>query len=349
MDDRPSDRDDDLDSWDWDEVSEIEERGEHRPKHELRTARRKKAAVSDPATDALAERRRGIVVTIRKRRVRAASRGELLTCWLSADLASRQKSAVAVGDEILIEESGRDLVVAEMLPRRTILSRPDPFSGTERVVAANVDVVVQVSSVVSPPFKPGLVDRYLVAIELGGARPILCVNKTDLATPEELAELDEMLTEFRSIDIPIVLTSATTRSNIDDLRALVAGKTAVLVGHSGVGKSALLNALDESLELATSALHKEGRVGRHTTTSSTLYEFPDGSRLIDTPGIREFGLFEIDRSSLRLYFPEFAELALDCRFRNCTHLHEPDCAVKEAADAGELPRYERYCAMAEEL
>jgi len=351
MDERSKGRDDDsdLDSWDWDEVAEIEERGEHRPKHELRPNRRRKSAPPSEADASGPNRRRGVVVTIRKRRVRAAVGDDLVTCWLSAELAARQKSAIAVGDEIAIEPRGRDLVVAEVLPRRTTLSRPDPFSANERVVAANVDVVIQVSSVINPEFKPGLVDRYLVAIERGGAQPVLCVNKIDLVDEGVLAMLDELLEPFRAIDVPVVLVSATTGRGIETLREIVAGKTAVLVGHSGVGKSSILNALDESLELATRTLHKEGKVGRHTTTSSTLYDFPDGSRLIDTPGIREFGLFAMDRESLRFYFPEFAELALDCRYRNCTHLHEPDCAVQEAAEAGELPRYDRYRTMAEGL
>ncbi|MBW3670472.1 MAG: ribosome small subunit-dependent GTPase A [Acidobacteria bacterium] len=292
----------------------------------------------------------GTVVTVRKQRCKVAIGDDLVTAWLSADMAAEQKHLIAVGDEVALEKRDREWIVQEVLPRRTVLSRPDPFSpDKERVVAANVDVVVQVSAAKEPPLKTGLIDRYLIAIERGGARPVICINKTDQTAEDERAEIAGQLVDYHDLGIPIIFCSASTGEGLDRLREAVSGHTAVLVGHSGVGKSSLLSALDKELQIATQTLHSGGRSGRHTTTSSTLYEFPDGTRLIDTPGIREFGIFQLDRKHLRFYFEEFEDYAGGCRFRDCTHLHEPDCTVKAAAETGELPRYERYVRMAEEL
>jgi ribosome biogenesis GTPase / thiamine phosphate phosphatase len=344
----PEENDDvELDDEQWDEVFEIEERGRPRPKRDLHG--KKKRPPSQPPGGG-AERHEGIVVTIRKKRTRVALGEELVTAWLTSDLASEQKSAIAAGDEVVLEKRGDDWIVAEVLPRRATLSRPDPFDpASERVVAANIDVVVHVSAAKNPPLRAGLIDRYLIAIERGGSRPVVCVNKADLLTQQERIDAEELLLPYVDLGIEIVWCSAEEGTGIDDLRRAVEGKTAVLVGHSGVGKSSLLNALDESLRIATRELHKEGNVGRHTTTSTTLYQFADGTRLIDTPGIREFGLWDIDRISLRFYFPEFGPYALRCRFRDCTHTHEPECAVQEAVESGELSesRYERYVGILE--
>jgi ribosome biogenesis GTPase / thiamine phosphate phosphatase len=335
-----------IDDWedDWDD--------EHEPvntRSPRSSSRRNKPKSAAPAASETGPRREGTVVTVRKQRCRVALGDELVTAWLSAEMAAEQKSAIAVGDEVIVGERGRDLVVVEVTPRRTTLSRPDPHTPEkERVVAANVDVVVQVSAAKNPPLRLGLIDRYLIAIERGGARPVLCINKVDLADDRERKELEGALDDYRNVGIPILFSSTETGEGLDDLREAVSGSTAVLVGHSGVGKSSLLAALDQKLTIATSELHRQGRSGRHTTTSSALYEFPDGTRLIDTPGIREFGLFAIERETLRDYFPELGEYARSCRFRNCTHLHEPDCAVKAAAEEGHLPRYDRYRRIAEE-
>lgn len=318
-----------------------------------KTKRKKRRSKQSPSTGEATGARsghRGTIVTVRKKRCKVAVNDDLVTAWLSAETAADQKQRIAVGDEVELEKRDRDWIVHTVLPRRTTLSRPDPFSPEkERVVAANVDVVVQVSAAKEPPLKTGLIDRYLIAIERGGARPVICVNKIDQADEAEREELAGVLAEYHEIGIPILFSSASTGEGLDRLREEVSGRTAVLVGHSGVGKSSLLTALDEQLQLAARELHSGGRSGRHTTTSSTLYEFPDGTRLIDTPGIREFGLFRLDKDELRFYFEEFEEYSLSCRFRNCSHLHEPDCAVQAAAREGKIPRYERYVRIAEEL
>jgi ribosome biogenesis GTPase len=220
----------------------------------------------------------------------------------------------------------------------------------QRLIAANIDVVIHVVSVKAPPLRPRLIDRFLIAIQRGGAQAAICVNKIDLLDDIERARELATLDPYRALGVPVIAVSVKADEGIVELRALVEGKTCALVGHSGVGKSSILNALDARLEIATGELHKRG-TGRHTTTASTLHDLGGGTYLIDTPGIREFGLWNLTPETLRDYFPEFAEPGEYCRFNDCTHLHEPGCAVKEHAESGELSRarYDAYVRIAEDL
>ena len=289
-----------------------------------------------------------IVISVSSGRCRAVQHGREMDCIIPPDIAVRQKSALAVGDRIIVGEDSR---VSEVLPRRSVLARPDPLNKhLQRLIAANIDVVIHVVSVKAPPLRPRLIDRYLIAIQRGGAQAAVCVNKVDLLDHDErVAELEKVAT-YRDLGVPVVPTSTKTGEGLDTLRELVQGKTAALVGHSGVGKSSILNAIDKELQLAVNELHRRG-TGRHTTTASTLYDFGDGTYLIDTPGIREFGLWDLDRESLRDYFPEFAEAAESCRFNDCTHTHEPGCEVKERVEAGTMnrARYDTYLRLYEDL
>ncbi len=290
---------------------------------------------------------RGTVLSASAGTCVVASGDREVRCALSKEIASVQKSGLAVGDEVayrLRADGGG--VVDTVLPRRTILSRPDPLLGVrERVIACNIDAVVIVCSVKSPPLRLRLIDRYLIAVQRGGAEPILCVNKIDLPDSEEEREREiEDLAPYRAIGIPIVLTSAEARTGLDELRGAIGRRRCVFVGHSGVGKSSLLNAMDPALDLATKQISEVTNRGTHSTTSSTLFRIPGGGEVIDTPGIRQFGLWDLKRADLRWYFPEFVGRAEDCRFRNCTHTSEPECGVKRAVASGVIPsaRYETY-------
>lgn len=247
----------------------------------------------------------------------------------TADRVCRTKTGVIVGDRVMVDEHR----VLSVLPRRTVLSRNDPRNPTnQRALAANVDVVVIVASVHAPPLRTGLIDRYLIATQNGSMLPVVVVNKIDLLQDER--ELDE-LQAYNGIGVPVVLCSTRDGRGLEELRALLQGKTCVFSGHSGVGKSSLANALLPGLELRTGAVEYKGR---HTTTASTLHQLPGDTRVIDTPGIREFGLFGVAAGDLWQFFPEFAEPAKGCNFSNCTHTHEPVCAVREA----NLARYPTY-------
>ena len=304
----------------------------------LRRSLKKKSKVEDRRprlssddTDA------AIVISVSGARCRVFQHGQEI------DVVLRQKSDLAVGDRVTIEG---DNIVA-VLPRRTVLSRPDPHNPhRQRVIAANLDVVIHVVSVKAPPLRPRLIDRFFIAIQRGGAQPLLCINKIDLLTDDaELTVLDP----YRQL-MPVILCSTKTGEGLDALRGAVQGKTCALVGHSGVGKSSILNALDRRLQLGVGELHRAGS-GRHTTTASTLYDFGDETYLIDTPGIREFGLWDLRADTLAEYFPEFAEAAESCRFNDCSHLHEPDCEVKRRVASGAInaARYDTYKRLVEDL
>jgi ribosome biogenesis GTPase len=300
----------------------------------------------DPAVD-VDPSSAAIVMSVTGAECRVFRDGVELDCKVPPHIAMRRGSALAAGDRVIVSDD----TVETVLPRQSVLARPDPINKhLQRMIAANIDVVVHVVSVKSPPLRPRLIDRYLIAIQRGGAQPVLCVNKVDLLSDEEREAELAKLAPYRDLDVPVIAVSTKSGEGLDALRSEVEGRMAALVGHSGVGKSSILNALDERLQLATRGLHRRG-TGRHTTTRATLYDFGARTYLIDTPGIREFGLWDLDRESLRDYFPEFVAPSESCRFTNCSHVHEPDCEVKRRVEAGELnrARYETYARLYESL
>lgn len=313
------------------------------------------ARAEEPSGDTAGDEDRagsGIVFNVGSGRCRVLLDGEELDCLVPPELAMLQKSVLAVGDRVRVSDESGLWKVQSVLPRRTVLARPDPLhKHRQRLIASNVDVVMHVVTLKSPPLRPRLIDRYLIAIQRGGAQPVICINKIDLLTPEERDRELEKLVPYLSLGVPVAGVSAKTGEGLAQLRREAEGKMCALVGHSGVGKSSILNALSDTLQLATNTLHRKRGTGRHTTTASTLYDFGGGTYLIDTPGIREFGLWDLDRESLRDYFPEFAEPSELCRFTDCTHVHEPDCEVKDRVAAGDLSaaRYETYVRLWEDL
>jgi len=288
-----------------------------------------------------------IVISVASGRCRVLLGSEEIDCVIPPEIAVRQKSVLTVGDRVRVANGA----LTEVLPRHSVLARPDPLNKhLQRLIAANIDVVVHVVSVKAPPLRPRLIDRYLIAIERGGAQPVICVNKIDLLDADERAVELAKLSTYGDLGVPVIGCSTRTGEGLDALKHELQGQTAALVGHSGVGKSSILNGLDARLQLATREVHKRGS-GRHKTSASTLYDFGDSTYLIDTPGIREFGLWDLDRETLRDYFPEFQEPAQFCRFNDCTHVHEPGCEVKARVERGEInrARYETYVRLYNDL
>jgi ribosome biogenesis GTPase len=346
-DDRPRVRDEEsLEDWSEREAERFARR---------RRPRRTGEPRSSPRTDGAPTGATARVVALARGRVRLGVNGDEVEAPLGG---VRLDQPVTVGDELEVElrPDGPPRIRA-CRPRRSVISRPDPGNARrELLVAANVDVGVIVAAAADPPLRPALLDRYLIALRRGGVEPLVCISKLDLCDEEPArAELDRALAPYeelaRATGLRILRISAARGDGIADLRAALAGRTAVFVGHSGVGKSSALNAL------AGEALASEGAVrafdgrGRHTTTASRLYQLAGDVRVIDTAGVRAFGLWGLTPGELRETFPGFEPWLSRCRFADCSHRHEDGCAVRAAVDSGSFParRYAVYAGILEEL
>jgi ribosome biogenesis GTPase len=218
-----------------------------------------------------------------------------------------------------------------------MLSRPDVRRGdVEHVMAANVDRLAIVASAADPAFTPGLVDRMLAVASWCRLEALLVVNKIDLA-----AEEPPETATYRAVGVPVIATSARRGDGVEALRDALRGRTTVVAGHSGVGKSSLLNAVQPGLALDVGAVNEVSGRGTHTTTAATWTPLDGGGAVIDTAGVREFGLFGIPARDVGWLFPDLAAAARSCRFPDCSHVHEPDCAVRAAVEGGRVAEF-RY-------
>ncbi|KGE03748.1 small ribosomal subunit biogenesis GTPase RsgA [Pseudohaliea rubra] len=251
-------------------------------------------------------------------------------CHLRANL-----DGLVTGDRVVFRAGEPIGVVVARLPRRSLLSRPDA-RGEPRPVAANIDQVAIVIAAQPAPHR-NLIDRYLVATEAMGADALLVVNKVDLLDePAPAAAMAALLAPYQGLGYRVIKTSRETA--LKTLGAALAGHTSVLVGQSGVGKTSLVNALLPGLDRRTGELSGPGRKGRHTTTTAELHHLPGGGDLIDSPGIREFGLDHLPREQVAEGFREFRPFLGHCRFRDCRHRDEPGCALLSAVEAGAISR-----------
>lgn len=270
--------------------------------------------------------------------------GEEVPCVVRKTLrrSAGKGKAVVVGDRVEVERSAEGAAVVAVEPRDTVVSRPDPGDPRrEQVLVANVDTVLVVASVREPDLAPGLVDRFLVASESRGLAVGIALNKVDL---DPGREYETVAGVYKGLGYAVLPTSVATGEGIEAVREFLRGRTATMLGHSGVGKSSLANALDPSLALRTAEVQSATGKGVHTTTTVSLLRLPWGGYLVDTPGIREFGLWKMAPSDLGVWFREFAEHIDRCRFNDCLHENEPGCAVKSAVQSGAIRpwRYESY-------
>ena len=278
--------------------------------------------------------------------------GETVRCRIRGRLrlkGVRSTNPVVVGDEVACEaDEGGDYVIADILPRRNyVIRRASNLSKESHIIAANVDQALLMAALRSPETPTEFVDRFLVTCEAYKVPVTILLSKLDLQDAEAVAEFRAV---YEGAGYRVLEVSVREGRGVEEVRELLAGRTTLVSGNSGVGKSTLIQAIDPSLDIRTGEISESHHKGRHTTTFSTMYPLAGGGAVIDTPGIKGFGLIDIDEAELWHYFPEMMRVAPACRFYNCTHTHEPGCAVTEAVKAGEIawPRYESYLKIRDE-
>ena len=275
-----------------------------------------------------------------------AADGTIVRCTtrrLLRTLATEQRHPVAAGDWVRVLGHGRDGTIQAIEPRRNSLCRSS--RGRRHVIVANVDQALIVGSAAMPNLKAGLIDRLIVAAEASGIRPIICINKVDLVPPASLVPLAGV---YARMGYDVVLCSTVTGCGIPRLQAELSGRVTAVVGQSGVGKSSILNALAPELALPVGDVSRDNDKGRHTTTTARLLPHARGGSFVDTPGVRQFQLWEIVPAEVPSAFRDLRPIANHCRFPDCTHTHESDCAVKHCVADGLLDtrRWESCCHLA---
>jgi ribosome biogenesis GTPase len=268
---------------------------------------------------------------------RCATRG------LLKSLSTDQRHVVAAGDRVYFRREGEGEGLIERIePRHGVLRRTS--KGRQHVIVTNVDQLLIIASAAEPAIKPHLIDRFLIAAEQSKIRPVIVINKIDLIEP---ADLQPLVGVYGQMGYEVVLASAETGFGIERLRQIVAGKESVVAGQSGVGKSSLLNGIQPGLALPVQKVSEETEKGKHTTTTARLIPMEAGGFLVDTPGIRQFQLWDVIPEEVGGYFRDLRPYINRCRYPDCTHTHEEDCAVKDAVADGRLDvrRYESYCHM----
>lgn len=262
----------------------------------------------------------------------------------------KSTNPVAVGDWVEFkledpsEEDANGVITAIKDRDNYIIRKSVNLSKQTHIIAANIDQVFLLVTLKNPITFTTFIDRFLVTAEAYDIPAILLFNKIDTYNEEELAEVKYLAAIYREIGYQCIGISAKTGKNVEQVKELMKDKTSMISGHSGTGKSTLINAIEPSLNLKTTRISEQHKQGQHTTTFAEMFDLDFGARIIDTPGIKGFGVVDIEKEELGDYFPEFFARKQGCKFYNCLHLEEPKCAVKEALEAGEIPwsRYKSY-------
>jgi ribosome biogenesis GTPase len=265
----------------------------------------------------------------------------------------KTSNPIAVGDWVMFfieDEANQTVVIEEISPRTNYLIRKSVHkTGQGQLLAANVDQAIFIMTYKFPKTSLGFLDRFLVTAEAFRIPVQIVFNKMDLLTEEEKDQVFEWAGLYQELGYGILFTSIPNNEGIDDFKEMFQGKVSLMSGHSGVGKSSLLNIVAPDLNIKTKAISDFAQKGVHTTTYATMWELGENTYLIDSPGIKELGILEIEKDELAHYFPEMRALLGDCKFNNCMHLSEPGCVVRAAVDEGEIAvtRYMSYLSMLE--
>lgn len=267
----------------------------------------------------------------------------------------KSTNPIAVGDRVTVEEDPKDSsqgVITHISPRKNyIVRRSVNLSKRSHIIAANIDQLIVLATISEPRTSLGFIDRLLVTAEAYTIPAIIVFNKADLLSQEENEILSEYRHIYESIDYQTLLVSALDKTGLDDLKDLMKDKTSLVSGHSGVGKSTLINVIEPDLDLKVNAISEVHRKGTHTTTFAEMFPLAFGGFIIDSPGIKEFGMIDMDNDHIGHYFPEIFKTSDVCKFNNCSHMNEPHCAVKNAVESGDIAesRYNTYLSIVSEL
>lgn len=281
-------------------------------------------------------------------------KGESVPCRIRGKFrldGIRTTNPLAVGDVVTVEEGSDGYLITAIEKRRNyIIRKSTNLSKESHIIAANVDLALLIATVNHPVTSTVFIDRFLVTAEAYGIPAVLVFNKADLYDAEDRAMLGGLMAIYRKCGYPCYAVSAVTGEQVEDVRHLLKDKTTVLSGLSGVGKSSLINRIEPGLALKTADISELHDSGKHTTTFAEMFPLTGGGFIIDTPGLRSFGIIDLKKEEISHYFPEIFAKAGECRFYNCTHTHEPGCAVREAVETDEISesRYVSYLSMLEE-
>lgn len=261
----------------------------------------------------------------------------------------KNTNPIAVGDRVVFSLEDRSTdnqgVINQILPRTNYIIRKSVnLSKRTHIIASNIDYAFLLVTLNNPTTLTSFIDRFLVSSEAYSIKTILLFNKIDTYNQEELLQVKYLAAMYRQIGYECIGISAKTQKNIDKVKELMTGKTSVISGHSGTGKSTLINSISPELNLRTASISEQHQQGQHTTTFAEMFDLDFGGSIIDTPGIKGFGVVDMEKDEVSDFFPEFFALKQHCKFNNCLHVDEPNCAVKEALDSNELSwsRYKSY-------
>lgn len=279
--------------------------------------------------------------------------GELRDCRIKGKFriqGIKSTSPVVVGDRVSLSHEGENWMIVDLHERKNYIVRKSVnLSKQTHIIAANIDQAILIVTIQSPVTTPGFIDRFLASARAYGVEVLLLFNKLDLYMAESMTQQKSLRSIYEKVGYSC-LSLSVLNDDLSEVKAAMKGKVNVISGHSGVGKSTLVNMLQPDLDLFTQEISEQHQQGQHTTTFSEMHDLDFGGSIIDTPGIRGFGLVEMEKEELADYFPEFFALKSECKFHNCLHLNEPNCAVKQAVENEEIAssRYVSYLSMLQE-